>query len=86
IEAPTDESRRISIVSLPRRSLCLATTSSDNQVASGEAVAAAAIEQSFFEKEGEDRERQARDLKAGLHPLKHRFVFWYTRRTPGVRT
>ncbi|KAG8649855.1 hypothetical protein MANES_08G145200v8 [Manihot esculenta] len=34
----------------------------------------------------EAEERQARDLKAGLHPLKHKFVFWYTRRTPGVRT
>ncbi|KAL0452909.1 UNVERIFIED_CONTAM: Eukaryotic translation initiation factor NCBP [Sesamum latifolium] len=34
----------------------------------------------------EDRERVALDLKAGLHPLKHKFVFWYTRRTPGVRT
>lgn len=31
-------------------------------------------------------ERQARELKANLHPLKHKFVFWYTRRTPGVRT
>ncbi|GMP87147.1 hypothetical protein CsSME_00039653 [Camellia sinensis var. sinensis] len=38
------------------------------------------------DKESEDRERQARDLKAGLHPLKNKFVFWYTRRTPGVRT
>ncbi|CAN1245840.1 Eukaryotic translation initiation factor NCBP, partial [Linum grandiflorum] len=37
-----------------------------------------------FDKEAE--ERQARELKAGLHPLKHKFVFWYTRRTPGVRT
>ncbi|KAI3523221.1 hypothetical protein L1887_01279 [Cichorium endivia] len=34
----------------------------------------------------EDRERQSRELKAGLHPLKNKFVFWYTRRTPGVRT
>ncbi|KAG5583362.1 hypothetical protein H5410_053989 [Solanum commersonii] len=40
----------------------------------------------------EDRERIAVDLKAGLHPLKlhchdqNKFVFWYTRRTPGVRT
>ncbi|KAF7801469.1 eukaryotic translation initiation factor NCBP [Senna tora] len=33
----------------------------------------------------EAEERQARDLKAGLHPLKNKFVFWYTRRTPGVR-
>ncbi|KAF7147784.1 hypothetical protein RHSIM_Rhsim03G0001600 [Rhododendron simsii] len=38
------------------------------------------------DKEAEDRERQARDLKAGFHPLKHKFVFWYTRRTPGVRS
>ncbi|EHA8588440.1 eukaryotic translation initiation factor NCBP [Cocos nucifera] len=36
--------------------------------------------------EVEERERQARELKAGLHSLKHKFVFWYTRRTPGVRT
>ncbi|KAE8678598.1 Eukaryotic translation initiation factor NCBP [Hibiscus syriacus] len=34
----------------------------------------------------EAEERQARELKAGLHPLKHKFVFWYTRRTPGART
>ncbi|KAK7267055.1 hypothetical protein RIF29_19719 [Crotalaria pallida] len=34
----------------------------------------------------EAEERQARDLKAGLHPLKHKFVLWYTRRTPGVRS
>ncbi|KAF8403977.1 hypothetical protein HHK36_012087 [Tetracentron sinense] len=48
------------------------------------------------EKEAEERERQARELKSGLHPLKvdkeedvgreHKFVFWYTRRTPGIRT
>lgn len=38
-------------------------------------------------KEAEDlSERVARDLKDGLHPLKHKFAFWYTRRTPGVRT
>ncbi|XP_062168130.1 eukaryotic translation initiation factor NCBP [Alnus glutinosa] len=38
-------------------------------------------------KEARDfRERQAHDLKAGLHPLKYKFVFWYTRRNPGVRT
>ncbi|KAG0460926.1 hypothetical protein HPP92_021223 [Vanilla planifolia] len=36
--------------------------------------------------EADDRDRFARDLKAGLHPLKHKFVFWYTRRTPGVRS
>ncbi|KAL2923248.1 Eukaryotic translation initiation factor NCBP [Bienertia sinuspersici] len=41
---------------------------------------------SLLDKEAEDRERQARDLKAGLHPLKHKLVFWYTRRNPGVRT
>ncbi|CAI0384841.1 unnamed protein product, partial [Linum tenue] len=34
----------------------------------------------------EAEERQARELKAGLHPLKYKYVFWYTRRTPGVRT
>ncbi|KMZ63934.1 Eukaryotic translation initiation factor 4E [Zostera marina] len=34
----------------------------------------------------EERERQNRELKEGLHPLKHKFVFWYTRRTPGTRT
>ncbi|XP_051138607.1 eukaryotic translation initiation factor NCBP-like isoform X1 [Andrographis paniculata] len=34
----------------------------------------------------EDKDQIALDLKAGLHPLKHKFVFWYTRRTPGVRT
>ncbi|XP_071912040.1 eukaryotic translation initiation factor NCBP-like [Coffea arabica] len=39
------------------------------------------------DKEAQDREQRiALDLKAGLHPLKHKFVFWYTRRTPGVRT
>uniref|UniRef100_A0A803MN63 mRNA cap-binding protein n=1 Tax=Chenopodium quinoa TaxID=63459 RepID=A0A803MN63_CHEQI len=41
---------------------------------------------SLLDGEAEDRERQARDLKAGLHPLRHKFVFWYTRRAPGVRT
>ncbi|KAK9125715.1 hypothetical protein Scep_014561 [Stephania cephalantha] len=34
------------------------------------------------EREAEERERQNRELKAGLHPSKHKFVFWYTRRTP----
>ncbi|BBN70355.1 novel cap-binding protein, partial [Prunus dulcis] len=42
----------------------------------------------------EFRERQARDLKAGLHPSRfvhlpkivHKFVFWYTRRTLGMRS
>nr|DAD42097.1 TPA_asm: hypothetical protein HUJ06_000327 [Nelumbo nucifera] len=38
------------------------------------------------DKEAEERERQERELKAGLHPLKYKFVFWYTRRTPGVRS
>ncbi|XP_044499688.1 eukaryotic translation initiation factor NCBP isoform X1 [Mangifera indica] len=31
-------------------------------------------------------ERLSRDLNTSLHPLKNKFVFWYTRRTPGVRT
>ncbi|PIN20210.1 putative mRNA cap-binding protein related to eIF-4E [Handroanthus impetiginosus] len=26
------------------------------------------------------------DLQAALHPLNHKLVFWYTYRTPGVRT
>ncbi|XP_057509490.1 eukaryotic translation initiation factor NCBP-like isoform X1 [Actinidia eriantha] len=38
------------------------------------------------DKGAEDRERQDRDLKAGFHPLKNKFVFWYTRRTPGIRS
>ncbi|PIA59956.1 hypothetical protein AQUCO_00400673v1 [Aquilegia coerulea] len=38
------------------------------------------------EKESEERERHARELKAGLHPLRNKFVFWYTRRAPGVRS
>ncbi|CAK8566829.1 unnamed protein product [Lathyrus sativus] len=33
----------------------------------------------------ETEERQARELKAGLHPLKRKFVFWYARRVPGIR-
>eukprot|EP00249_Psilotum_nudum_P010974 c22885_g1_i1 orf=442-1239(-) len=37
-------------------------------------------------KEVEERERQSREIKAGFHPLQHRFVFWYTRRTHGVRS
>ncbi|CAK9869213.1 hypothetical protein BDL97_18G101700 [Sphagnum fallax] len=37
-------------------------------------------------REGDDRDRQSRELRAGLHPLQHRFVFWYTRRTPGIRS
>ncbi|KAL8167149.1 hypothetical protein V2J09_008648 [Rumex salicifolius] len=44
------------------------------------------VEQSLPDRQVEDRERVARDLKAGLHPLRNKFVFWYTRRTPGVRT
>ncbi|KAK9153326.1 hypothetical protein Sjap_000806 [Stephania japonica] len=48
-----------------------------------EGAAAAAVD---TEREAEERVRQNRELKAGLHPLKHKFVFWYTRRTPGVRT
>jgi len=27
-----------------------------------------------------------RELRAGLHPVQHRFVFWYTQRTPGIRS
>ncbi|XP_042513523.1 eukaryotic translation initiation factor NCBP-like [Macadamia integrifolia] len=38
------------------------------------------------DKEAEERERQSRELKSGLHPLKHKFALWYTRRTPGVRS
>ena len=30
------------------------------------------------DKEAEDRERQVRDLKAGLHPLKVPLFFYYT--------
>ena len=41
--------------------------------------------QRTLDSSSEVEERHARDLKAGLHPLKHKFVFWYTRRTPGVR-
>eukprot|EP00250_Pteridium_aquilinum_P029678 c39947_g1_i1 orf=77-865(+) len=37
-------------------------------------------------REAEDRDRKSRELKAGLHPLQHRFVLWYTRRSPGART
>eukprot|EP00246_Nothoceros_aenigmaticus_P014865 TRINITY_DN5890_c0_g2_i1.p1 TRINITY_DN5890_c0_g2~~TRINITY_DN5890_c0_g2_i1.p1 ORF type:complete len:243 (+),score=18.26 TRINITY_DN5890_c0_g2_i1:452-1180(+) len=37
-------------------------------------------------KHSEERERQTRELRAGFHPLQHRFVFWYTRRTPGLRS
>ncbi|KAL2335059.1 hypothetical protein Fmac_016272 [Flemingia macrophylla] len=44
---------------------------------------ASALDSNISSKETE--ERQARELKAGLHPLKHKFVFWYTRRTPAVR-
>ena len=29
-------------------------------------------------------ERQARELKACLHPLKNKYVFWYTHRTPDI--
>ncbi|XP_020242730.1 eukaryotic translation initiation factor NCBP-like [Asparagus officinalis] len=44
-----------------------------------------AREQIAYKHAADDRERQDRELKAGLHPLKNKFVFWYTRRTPGVR-
>ncbi|CAN8243988.1 unnamed protein product [Cochlearia groenlandica] len=29
-------------------------------------------------------ERQARELKSGLHPLRYKFAIWYTRRTQGA--
>ncbi|KAJ3674158.1 hypothetical protein LUZ60_006150 [Juncus effusus] len=31
-----------------------------------------------------EEERCARELKAGLHPLKRKLVFWYSFRTPGI--
>ncbi|KAK3198098.1 hypothetical protein Dsin_021513 [Dipteronia sinensis] len=34
----------------------------------------------------DNKEFEERRLKSPLHSLKHKFVFWYTRRTPGVRT
>jgi len=37
-------------------------------------------------RDGDDRDRQNREVGAGLHPLQHRFVFWYTRRNPGMRS
>ncbi|EFJ13594.1 hypothetical protein SELMODRAFT_446282 [Selaginella moellendorffii] len=33
-----------------------------------------------------DTDDKERHIRAGLHPLQQRFVFWYTRRTPGVRS
>ncbi|KAJ4820100.1 Eukaryotic translation initiation factor 4E [Rhynchospora pubera] len=36
------------------------------------------------EHDEKESERYARDLKAGLHPLKNKLAFWYTMRTPGV--
>lgn len=33
-----------------------------------------------------EQERYYREIKADLHPLKYKFVFWYTRRTPGIRS
>ncbi|CAM6089826.1 unnamed protein product [Calypogeia fissa] len=36
-------------------------------------------------READDRDRQSREQRAGLLPLQHKFVFWYTRRSPGVR-
>ncbi|BAF11542.1 eukaryotic translation initiation factor NCBP [Oryza sativa Japonica Group] len=38
------------------------------------------------EAEAEENERRNRELKAGFHPLRRRFVLWYTRRTPGARS
>ncbi|CAN6454076.1 unnamed protein product [Victoria cruziana] len=37
------------------------------------------------ERDAEEIERRSLELKAGLHPLQHKFAFWYTRRT-GVRS
>ncbi|KAH9303145.1 hypothetical protein KI387_014728 [Taxus chinensis] len=34
----------------------------------------------------DERDRQNRELKSGLHPLQHRFAFWYLRRQPGARS
>ncbi|KAF3790529.1 Eukaryotic translation initiation factor [Nymphaea thermarum] len=44
-----------------------------------------AIGRNYGEREAEENERRSLELKAGLHPLQHKFVFWYTRRT-GVRS
>ncbi|KAF0913991.1 hypothetical protein E2562_026374 [Oryza meyeriana var. granulata] len=38
------------------------------------------------EMEAEENERRNREVKAGLHPLRRKFVLWYTRRTPGARS
>ncbi|KAL5218805.1 hypothetical protein ABZP36_019489 [Zizania latifolia] len=38
------------------------------------------------EAEAEESERRNRELKADLHPLRRKFVLWYTRRTPGARS
>ncbi|KAF0919578.1 hypothetical protein E2562_029801 [Oryza meyeriana var. granulata] len=38
------------------------------------------------EAEAEKNECCNRELKAGLHPLRCKFVLWYTGRTPGVRS
>ncbi|KAG6471657.1 hypothetical protein ZIOFF_069103 [Zingiber officinale] len=44
------------------------------------------------ESDVDERDRYSREIKAGLHPLKfsncvqYKFVFWYSRRTPGVRS
>uniref|UniRef100_A0A0D9VS76 Eukaryotic translation initiation factor NCBP n=1 Tax=Leersia perrieri TaxID=77586 RepID=A0A0D9VS76_9ORYZ len=38
------------------------------------------------EAEAEENERRNRELKAGFHPLRRKFVLWYTRRTPGARS
>ncbi|KAG6514699.1 eukaryotic translation initiation factor NCBP-like [Zingiber officinale] len=47
-----------------------------------DATGAAAV----TEDDAVEQERYSREAKAGLHPLKHKFVFWYTRRTPGLRS
>ncbi|WOL16921.1 hypothetical protein Cni_G25709 [Canna indica] len=38
------------------------------------------------EGDADEQERHSREIKAGLHPLKHKFVLWYTQRIPGVRS
>ncbi|KAL3534027.1 hypothetical protein ACH5RR_007548 [Cinchona calisaya] len=64
-----------------------ANSSSDFNTNNTSARLSSSSDLTTADKEAEDRDRRiALDLKAGLHPLKHKFIFWYTRRTPGVRT
>ncbi|CAD6257894.1 unnamed protein product [Miscanthus lutarioriparius] len=39
-----------------------------------------------YEADSKETERRNCDLKAGLHPRRHKLVLWYTRRTPGARS